>query len=177
MNPPLPDPAPPDLAADMAAILAHALADRAAGQGALPDLLGLEGADLARLAARFWRGPPLPDLDRPLAPPPPDQAAIALMIQWRGGSVSTESGWLAQILARRAMEGGHLWEDLGLPDRARLSGLIAREFPRLFAANRHNLRWKRFFYRQICAGGSGLCPAPNCDDCPERSACLAPVAD
>ncbi|TDQ54687.1 NifQ protein, partial [Phaeovulum veldkampii DSM 11550] len=64
-----------------------------------------------------------------------------------------------------------------LPDRARLSGLIAREFPRLFAANRHNLRWKRFFYRQICAGGSGLCPAPNCDDCPERSACLAPVAD
>jgi nitrogen fixation protein NifQ len=119
----------------------------------------------------------LPDLDAPLAAAPEDQAAITLMIRWRGGANSEESFWLAHILARRSMEARHLWEDLGLPDRPSLGRLIAREFPRLAAANSRNMRWKRFFYRQICSEtGATMCLSPNCDDCPEKPTCFAPDA-
>lgn len=178
MKPSTPEPTDSnELLSDFTAILAHALAERAQGRGCLPDLLGLDAKALARLGARWFPGRTLPDLDRPLAPMPPDQQAIALMIRWRGGAISEESYWLAQILARRSMEARHLWEDLGLPDRPRLSRMIARELPRLFAANSRNMRWKRFFYRQICsdAGGS-MCLAPNCDDCPEKPLCFGPDA-
>ena len=39
-----------------------------------------------------------------------------------------ESRWLAAMIARRAMEANHLWEDLGLRDRSELSRLLARHF-------------------------------------------------
>ncbi|MDT8854294.1 nitrogen fixation protein NifQ [Paracoccaceae bacterium Fryx2] len=175
MSRPEPAPVANELRADLAAIIAHALAERDRGRGALPDLLGLEPKALARLGARWLPCAALPDLDKPLAPVPQDQTDIALMIRWRGGAISEESFWLAQILARRAMEPRHLWEDLGLPDRPALGRLIAREFPKLHAANSRNMRWKRFFYRQICSdSGAAMCLSPNCDDCPEWPVCFGP---
>ena len=153
---------------DFACILAHALAERDRGLGTLPDRVGLAPADLARLVARWFPGLDLPDLDLPFPEPPEAQKQLALLLTWRGGAASEDARWLACILARRSMEGNHLWEDLGLPSRTALGALIRRHFPRLHAANTRNMRWKKFFYRQICAdAGFSLCLAPSCGECAE----------
>lgn len=160
---------------DFACILAHALDETNAGLGTLPERMGLSPDQLADLASTWFPDLTLPDLDAPEPARPDDQNAIALLLLWRGGSVSTESHWLASIIARRALERRHLWEDMGLPDRQTLSALMTRHFPRIAAANTMNMRWKKFFYRQICAdSGFALCLSPTCDDCEEMSECFAP---
>lgn len=161
--------------ADYACILTHALAERRAGQGPLTERLGLSGADLAALRDLFVPGLDLPDLDLPAPVQSSEQQAITLLILWRAGVTTPQARWLAAILARRAQEARHLWEDLGLPSRAHLGALIRRELPGLAAANHQNMRWKKFFYRQICSDQAfSLCLSPSCDDCDERAACFAP---
>jgi nitrogen fixation protein NifQ len=168
-------PAPPASGEAFGFLLAHALAERAAGLGPLTERLGLSGADLAALRDRFLPGLDLPDLGLPAPPRSPDQQAVETLVLWRSGAATPEARWLAAILARRAMENRHLWEDLGLPSRAALSQMIARFLPGLAAANAQNMRWKKFFYRQICADAAfSLCLSPSCDDCDERAACFAP---
>lgn len=160
---------------DFRRILSHALAERTRRGEALPAVLGLPGPEIARLRNRFAPALALPDLDAPLPDPPEDQRAIALLILMRAGRISETGAWLAPILARRAMASRHLWEDLGLADRAALSALIGRHLPGLRTANRHNMRWKKFFYRQICSdAGFSLCLSPSCGDCEERDDCFAP---
>lgn len=156
-------------------ILAQGLRECAAGLGPLTARLGLSGADLAALRDRFAPGLELPDLDLPRPEAGPDQQAIETLILWRAGGATPEARWLAAILARRSMETRHLWEDLGLPSRPWLSGMIAHFLPGLAAANARNMRWKKFFYRQICSDAAfSLCLSPSCDDCDERAACFAP---
>lgn len=160
---------------DMACIVDHALAEREEGRGPLTERLGLSGAALSRLRDTWLPGTALPDLDLPAPECPADQQAIATLILWRAAGVEDEARWLAAILARRAMEQRHLWQDLGLPSRTTLSGLIARHLPGLHAANRQNMRWKKFFYRQICSEAAfSLCLSPSCDACEERADCFAP---
>ncbi len=82
--------------------------------------------------------------------------------------------WLACIIARRAMEPNHLWEDLGLPERPDLTRLLLRHFQSLAANNTHNMRWKRFLYRAICESeGFTMCPSPTCDACSEFHICYS----
>ncbi|WP_237220167.1 nitrogen fixation protein NifQ [Salipiger sp. CCB-MM3] len=160
---------------DFACILDHALAEREAGQGPLTERLGLSGAEIVRLRDRWSPSAELPDLSLPAPQYSADQQAIATLILWRAGATDDEARWLAAILARRAMERRHLWEDCGLPSRVALSGLIARYLPGLAAANSQNMRWKKFFYRQICSDTAfSLCLSPTCDDCEERADCFAP---
>lgn len=160
---------------DLACILVHALKDREAGRGTLPECLGLMPAQLADMAETWFPGLSLPDLDTPNPERTSDQEAIALLLLWRGGLKTPEAHWLAAIIARRAMEPSHLWEDLGLPSRPALGSLLALHFPRLFAANTQNMRWKKFFYRQICSDSDfALCLSPSCDECAEKPDCFAP---
>ncbi len=80
--------------------------------------------------------------------------------------------WLAGILARRALEPNHLWEDLGLAERGDLSKLLLRHFGVLAGKNTRNMRWKKFLYRSLCeAEGFSMCPSPTCDACPEFDIC------
>ena len=163
---------------DLACILAHALKERAAGLGALPERLGLVPAQLSDLVQTWFPEMEVPDLDAPEPARLPDQEAIALLLLWRGGHASAESHWFAAIIARRSMESRHLWEDLGLPNRAALNDLMARQFPRIRAANSQNMRWKKFFYRQICADKAcALCLSPSCDECTDKAECFAPAED
>ncbi|MBB93972.1 MAG: nitrogen fixation protein NifQ [Rhodobacteraceae bacterium] len=160
---------------DFCCILDHALAERDAGLGLLTERLGLSGADIAGLRDRWVPGATLPDLDLPAPPVPDDQRAIFTLVLWKGGAATDEARWLAAILARRSMEPHHLWQDMGLPDRSALSGLIRRHLPGLAAANVQNMRWKKFFYRQICSDAAfSLCLSPTCDACDERDDCFAP---
>lgn len=159
----------------MACIITHALAERASGQGPLTERLGLSGDALRALRDTWLPEMDLPDLDLPAPELPSDQDAITTLILWRAGRIAPEVHWLASILARRAMEQRHLFEDLGLPSRARLTGLISRHLPGLQVANSQNMRWKKFFYRQICSESAfSLCLSPSCDACEERVDCFAP---
>lgn len=174
---PAADAAPRDrlVQSDLACILVHALNEREAKGGTLPDHLGLAPAQLEDLAQTWFSGLTLPDTDPAEPTRHPDQEAVAMLLLWRGGNKSPEAHWLAAIIARRALEKRHLWEDLGLPSRDALGTLLALHFPRLFAANTRNMRWKKFFYRQICSDSEfALCLSPSCDECPEKPECFAP---
>jgi len=177
---PCPETVSPDAAeAALGCILAHALREQAAGLGPATALLGLSGAELAALAARWLPGADLAGIDsagttRPAPLRDVEQQAIEVLVLWRAGAAGPEVRWLAAILARRSMETRHLWEDLGLPARPALTQMIARFLPGLAAANAHNMRWKKFFARQICSDAAfALCPAPICDACDERHICFA----
>lgn len=83
------------------------------------------------------------------------------------------TGWMASIVTRRAMAPRHLWQDLGLFERAELTRLMNEWFPTLAAANVANMKWKKFFYRQLCElEGFSLCAAPTCQDCDDFDNCF-----
>jgi len=136
--------------------------------------LGLSAAALAALAARYFPGDARfngPGGDAPAALEEPDLRAL-LLDHARAGS--DEAVWLAHILARRSLGANHLWQDLGLPNRADLSALIRRHFPGLAAANRGDMKWKKFFYRELCRReGMLICKAPTCESCTDFDVCFA----
>jgi nitrogen fixation protein NifQ len=67
----------------------------------------------------------------------------------------------------------HLWKDLGMPERPRLSQLFAYYFPKLYRSNDKNMRWKRFLYKQLCdIGGDYVCRSPSCEECSSYSECF-----
>jgi nitrogen fixation protein NifQ len=83
------------------------------------------------------------------------------------------TGWIASIVTRRAMAPRHLWQDLGLLERAELTRLMKDWFPTLAEANVANMKWKKFFYRQLCElEGFSLCAAPTCRDCDDFDNCF-----
>lgn len=82
--------------------------------------------------------------------------------------------WLSKILAARAALPGHLWIAMGLFERPQLSAAIRRHLPSVYAANDKNMRWKRFFFKQVCdMNGGTLCKAPNCGECSDYALCFA----
>lgn len=87
---------------------------------------------------------------------------------------SPASLWLVKVLAARAALPGHLWVAMGLFERPQLSAAIRRHLPKLFAANDKNMRWKRFFFKQVCdMNGGTLCKTPNCGECSDYALCFA----
>jgi nitrogen fixation protein NifQ len=81
--------------------------------------------------------------------------------------------YMATIIACACLGGQHLWRDIGMPERARLSELFAHYFPSLYTANSQNMRWKRFLYKQLCeSGGDYVCRAPSCDQCSSFDDCF-----
>ena len=80
---------------------------------------------------------------------------------------------LAATIARRAQRPNHLWQDLGLNNRAELSQLMTRYFKPLALRNTGDMKWKKFFYRLICADASyTLCTAPSCAECDDFESCF-----
>lgn len=85
---------------------------------------------------------------------------------------------LAQMIALACLGENHLWQDLGLPSRQRLSSLMRENFPGLFFANSGNMRWKKFFYRELCQrAGIRICRSPSCAACSEMTVCFGPEED
>jgi len=93
------------------------------------------------------------------------------------GIHSSEAGGLQThfiaMVARRCQSPHHLWQDLGLRNRAELRTLMARRFAPLARKNSQDMKWKKFLYRMICgAEGFTLCAAPVCSDCDEFHVCF-----
>lgn len=163
-------------------VLASAVALAAVeGWRPLPQALGLDGETLARLLDRAFPGAIGPG---ELAVPGADAGEDAdeepdyrrLLLGGRAAGSEVED-WLARIVARRSMRPEHLWISLGLGERRELSDMLLRHFPGVARRNTRGMRWKKFFYREMCeAEGLHLCKSPVCDTCPEYGQCFG-VAD
>ena len=80
---------------------------------------------------------------------------------------------MVTVLASACLGSQHLWRDLGMPERPRLTALFHDYFPSLHASNSKNMRWKRFLYRQLCEnGGDYVCRSPSCEECASYSECF-----
>lgn len=86
---------------------------------------------------------------------------------------SDETAWLASAVAAACMGGNHLWQDLGLANRQELSDLLKNRFTSLYARNTGNMKWKKFFYKQLCERVAvNACRAPSCRVCDDYSLCF-----
>ena len=160
-------------------MLARITATWLAGEGGLPERLGLPRPAFRRLQSRWLGGRDLPEQAPSGLAWLPDQAPEAddlrglLLAERAWGGVLEE--WLADMLVAACQGGRHLWEDLGVWSRAELTALLRRHFPGLVRANRRDMKWKKFLYRRLCeTEGLMLCRAPTCDQCPEISDCFGP---
>lgn len=97
---------------------------------------------------------------------------VELLDEYRAAGVAPE---LSLIIATGCLGGDHLWRDLGFPNRTALSELMQYAYPELKALNDRDMKWKRFFYKQLCERGGGyVCRAPSCDQCSAYSDCFGP---
>jgi nitrogen fixation protein NifQ len=88
---------------------------------------------------------------------------------------SEQERWLAYAIATASMGENHLWQDMGLPSRKVLSELMSAHFPTLAARNIGDMKWKKFFYRQLCErAGIPICKSPHCADCCDFRICFGP---
>jgi nitrogen fixation protein NifQ len=86
-----------------------------------------------------------------------------------------DSRWLAHAIATASMADNHLWQDLGLPSRVELNTLMQTRFTTLKEKNVGDMKWKKFFYRQLCEQAEVLiCKSPSCAACTDYSACFGP---
>ncbi|MBO0751367.1 MAG: nitrogen fixation protein NifQ, partial [Bradyrhizobiaceae bacterium] len=156
-------------------VLAAILAVAATEGGTVAERTGLGNDDLlklieqqfphARAIAASWYAP--------VARPDDEETAMVrdLLIANRT-TESDISRWLSAMVARRAMEPNHLWEDLGLRDRDELTRLLDRHFAPIACRNTKNMKWKRFFYRSMCEDdGFVMCSTPVCTQCADFDRC------
>jgi nitrogen fixation protein NifQ len=82
---------------------------------------------------------------------------------------------LVLFIATACMDDNHLWQDMGLPDRAALNELMQTRFPTLYAKNIGNMKWKKFFYKQLCERADiFICKSPSCGVCTDYNHCFGP---
>jgi nitrogen fixation protein NifQ len=156
------------------AILAKAVGECAGRGGDLGQRLGLGGDALAGLLRNY--APHVLTLAGADVEPrdeTDEQGWVRDLLLRNASQDRSVTRALASMIARRAMEANHLWEDLGLPDRPTLGRLMSRHFGPLAARNIHNMRWKRFFYRTLCEEeGVVHCTSPVCSACADVDMCF-----
>lgn len=156
-------------------VLAAILAVSASEGGPVASRCGLAAHEISDLLHRFF--PAVGDLGarwQAHASPLDEESAMVrdLLLAQRSADPQV-GGWLAAMLARRAMEPNHLWEDLGLRARDELTRLMNRHFAPLAGRNTRNMRWKRFFYRSLCEDdGFVMCATPVCTECGDFALCF-----
>jgi nitrogen fixation protein NifQ len=96
----------------------------------------------------------------------------ALLLEYRA-QPTEQLAWLALAIASAAMGENHLWQDMGLPNRKVLSELMTRCFPALAAKNTGDMKWKKFFYRELCERAQvPICKSPHCAECCDYTVCF-----
>jgi len=131
--------------------------------GAWHDLFAVEARASAESACPSFREDEIQDL-------------VALLLDHRSRNGDEET-WLAYAIAIGCMGGNHLWQDLGLTGRQDLSDLLRNHFAALHDKNVANMKWKKFFYKQLCDRAEvSLCKAPSCQVCDDYPKCFGPEA-
>jgi len=84
-----------------------------------------------------------------------------------------QTEWLAYAIASACTGDNHLYEDMGLANRQALADLLNRHFTALFVKNIGNMKWKKFFYKQLCDRAEvKACSAPSCQVCNDSDVLL-----
>lgn len=97
---------------------------------------------------------------------------LQLLLEHRS-NINNETEWLARAIATACLGNNHLWQDLGLPNRQALSDILEKNFNALYAKNTANMKWKKFFYKQLCERiGVRVCKAPSCGVCRDYAKCF-----
>lgn len=171
----VPDPAGDDEHFDrhvLGRMVLHASSEAGTTAQSLSDRLGLAGDALLELQSYLWLEPGFSSGAERQNDPEEEELMVRALLAQNCSREGPIGAWLAAILARRALEPNHLWEDLGLAARSDLSKLLLRHFGPLAGRNTRNMRWKKFLYRSLCeAEGFSMCPSPTCDACPEFEIC------
>lgn len=111
------------------------------------------------------------------AMPPTDdefQDLLELLLEYRAVP-DAAAARLCHFIATAALGENHLWQDMQLPDRDALSRLLRENFPALAAKNVNNMKWKKFFYRELCARAEvPICKSPHCAACCDYAVCFGP---
>lgn len=161
----------------LACVLSLARDEVLAGRATWPEATGLGPRSLLRLIAISFPAVSFEHFDLDPAGEEPERAEEedmlhALLLEHADRNLAM-SLYFARIVARRAMRDDHLWQDLGLFERAELTRLLNRHFPKLARGNIHNMKWKKYFYRRLCeAEGFTLCTAPSCRECSDFELCF-----
>ena len=99
---------------------------------------------------------------------------VALLLD-HADATAAGAAQMAETVAVACLGDNHLWQDLQLPSRAALSALLLHWFPSLVAKNVHDMKWKRFFYKQLCDRAEiQICKAPSCAVCTDYKRCFGP---
>ena len=156
--------------------LACMVASWCVGNSVLPDYLGLECHDFIALKNRYFANYALPeyapsgkqlDFDRMLE----RQDLITLLKHYANPDV-IEIDCVIGLLVAGCLGDDHLWHELGLWSRPQLTDLLNYNYPELAARNTHDMKWKKFLYKQLCEEeGLYLCRAPSCQVCVDYDRC------
>jgi nitrogen fixation protein NifQ len=160
-------------------LLARMLASQQCAFGVMPRWLGLSHKAFAALLQQH-----LPHLDADefarfgemLDPSRYDEHEDlrSLFLSHQAEGVEDTSA-MADILTAGCMGGDHLWQDMGFWSRKDLSAFIGHAFAPLAEKNVHDMKWKKFFYKQLCnQEGIYTCRAPSCQVCTDYSDCFGP---
>lgn len=160
-------------------ILARMVATWATGGGALPDWWGLSPVAFHSLLSLHYPGfepDSLPNPGRALDDSRQAETIELEQLLLQGSTADEpEAELIAGVVAAACLGSDHLWQDLGVWNRADLSDLLTLYFPRLAARNTTDMKWKKFFYKQLCqAEGIHTCLAPSCEVCIDYQACFGP---
>lgn len=158
-------------------VLASMIASWYCDMGCLPAHLGLNETQWQCLLHTHFTGCRLPpkltpnrhvDLSR--APELDDLRTLLLAYSTEQ---TDENQWIAEILIYGCLGSDHLWQDLGLWARTDLSRLIHDNFTALAVKNDRDMKWKKFFYKQLCIQeGIYVCRAPSCEVCSDYQNCF-----
>jgi len=158
--------------------LACMLASQCVGNGSLIPRLGLSVDDYDVMKQTHFPGVELP-IDY-MAEAKTDELRFDEQDELRTLFLShrvdpgPEAQWITDILVAGSMGGNHLWQDLGLWNRKDLTTLISTNFPELAEKNDRDMKWKKFFYKQLCAQeGIYTCRSPSCEVCPDYKDCFS----
>ena len=170
--------------------IARIVAAQRAGKGCLPLHLGLEMHEFSALLRRhfsdslFWLALHSGHDDAVARGTLRQQLLAMRYDEWRdvrdlllGGRRGEDpsEAWLAAIVAAGCLGGEHLWRDLGLSSRAQLGELLRTNFPGVALRNDRDMKWKKFFYKQLCEREGGyVCRSPSCEQCVAYDDCFGP---
>jgi nitrogen fixation protein NifQ len=162
--------------ADLPTLAFAGVVSEALAAGRRPLIRGLSEQRFQQMLASYFPGLELTNDDGIAADARVDEFDDLLQLLLDNRIEPTEErAWLCCAVASASMADNHLWQDMGLPNRAALSRLMAEYFPQLTAKNVGDMKWKKFFYRQLCeAAHIPICKSPSCAICTDYDVCFGP---
>ncbi|EIJ43907.1 NifQ [Beggiatoa alba B18LD] len=158
-------------------ILACMITSWLVGQGNMPTRLGLNDNAWNKLLQQYFPNYKLParhlpshtvDISRL-----PEVDELRTLFYTHCDNLTQDKQCFADILIAGCMGNDHLWQDLGLWSRKDLTALINNNFPKLAAKNNRDMKWKKFFYKQLCLQEEiYVCRAPSCEVCADYQNCF-----